>query len=89
MTQMGRYCKAYPIERLAEFPGWPDRLKPAPAEASAGQEPAPHDYLYLQENFTVTEGIFLDEGVVFDEVSPECIEFCRATLKFEAPSDRE
>jgi hypothetical protein len=41
------------------------------------------DYVYLQGNFTVTDGIFIDENVIFDEVTPEWIEFCRNVLGYE------
>ncbi|PYS87925.1 MAG: hypothetical protein DMF64_21850 [Acidobacteria bacterium] len=91
MTHIGKYCKAYEVARLAGFPGWPDKLRLLPPEAAAspGAEPAPNDYLYLQENFTVTAGIFLGEDVVFDEVTTAWIDFCRTTLKFEVPPDVE
>ena len=26
------------------------------------------DFLYLQENFTLTDGIFIDENIVFDDI---------------------
>ena len=43
------------------------------------------DFLYLQENFIVTDGIFIDENVIFDNVTPEWIDFCVNVLKFEVP----
>src|SRR5258706_14550928 len=66
MAKMGRYLKAYPLDRLREYPGWDA------AAIYAGDRP----YLYLQENYTVTQGIFLDEDVVFDRVTPEWTTFC-------------
>jgi hypothetical protein len=44
------------------------------------------DHLYLQENFVVTDGIFIDENIIFDDVTPEWMDFCENTLKFEVPS---
>ena len=44
------------------------------------------DFLYLQENFVVTDGIFIDENVIFDNVTPEWIDFCKRVLKFEVPN---
>lgn len=76
MKKMGKYCKAYEIEKLMEFPGWAENVKNTNGQASGG-------FYYLQENFTATDGIFLDENVVFDAVTPEWVEFCRDTLKFE------
>ncbi len=92
MATMGSYCKAYPVGRLREFGGWSEKtenLRPA-GEPGAGGDAGPRslgdeDFLYLQENFTVTDGIFLDEAVVFDQVSPEWVEFCKNTLRFEVP----
>jgi hypothetical protein len=33
----------------------------------------------------VTDGIFLDENIIFDEVTPEWMDFCTNTLKFDIP----
>ncbi len=87
MKKMGKYCKAYEITKLMEFPGWAENVKNIEPQASSdgeiAKEQAPRDFYYLQENFTVTDGIFLDENVVFDAVTPEWVEFCRDTFKFE------
>jgi hypothetical protein len=87
MKKMGKYCKAYEVKRLMEFPGWAEKVKKIETKGNGNGETAteraPSDFYYLQENFTVTDGIFLDEDVVFDAVTPEWIEFCRDTLKFE------
>jgi hypothetical protein len=75
MTKLGRYVKAYPVERLRAFPQW----------AELATEPADRPYLYVQENYTVTDGIFQDEGVVFDRVTPEWVAFCTDQLGFAMP----
>ncbi len=74
MSKMGKYCKAYPTERFRGYPNWAEKM-----QSSRG-------HLFLQENFVVTDGIFLDERIVFDEVSSEWMEFCKNTLQFEVPS---
>ena len=33
-----------------------------------------------RRNFTVTDGIFIDENIIFSDVTPEWIEFCRNVL---------
>lgn len=43
---------------------------------------ADSDYLFLQENYVVTDGIFKDQHVIFDAVTPEWISFCNTTLDF-------
>ena len=34
-----------------------------------GRQLTENDFLYLQENFQVTDGIFIDENIVFAEVT--------------------
>jgi len=90
MTQMGRYCKAYPVARFREYEKWENKAqgntdgKNADAETTEGSS-VEGGYLYLQENYTVTEGIFIDENIVFDEVTPEWLDFCQHKLNFEVP----
>jgi|HubBroStandDraft_1064217.scaffolds.fasta_scaffold00621_6 hypothetical protein len=101
MSNMGRYCKAYPAEAFRAYPGWSEKVAPlhitaeeaaeaAEAEnngnANAAEGPAELDYYYLQEDYTVTAGIFLEEDVAFDAVTPEWKEFCTNTLNFEIPN---
>jgi hypothetical protein len=93
MAKVGRYLKAYPIARFREFSGWTENAQNARPEDQNGEGPeaaAPRpltdsDFLYLQEDYTVTDGIFLDQNIIFDQVTPEWIEFCENTLKFEIP----
>ena len=85
MSKMGRYCKAYPIAKLHEFSDWAKYYRgPEKAVDSVNSE---EDYLFLQENFTVTKGIFLDEEIVFDNVTSEWEDFWKNTLNFEVPAD--
>jgi len=43
------------------------------------------DFLYLQENYVVTDGIFKDENIIFDKVTLAWKDFCDNTLLFEIP----
>jgi len=91
MTTLGKHCRAYPLSRLREFPGWtekPENARRIEKELHGETVQAPRDltnadYVYLQGNFTVTDGIFIDDNVIFDEVTPEWIEFCRNVLGYE------
>lgn len=76
MPEMARYMKAYPVERLREFPEW----------HGTAHELADRPFLYLQDNYSVTGGIFLDEEVVFNQVTPQWVEFCTSVLQFEIPN---
>lgn len=90
MTTLGKHCRAYPLSRLREFPGWTEkpenartiRKEVAGEIVQARRDLTDADYVYLQSNFTVTDGIFIDENVIFDEVTPEWTEFCRKDLGY-------
>jgi hypothetical protein len=41
----------------------------------------------MSTNFTVTDGIFIDENTIFDKVTPEWIEYCRTVLGLNHPAD--
>ena len=91
MTTLGKNCRAYPLSRLRQFPGWtqnPENTRLVTTEIDGDIVEAPRqltdeDYVYLQANFTVTDGIFIDENVIFDAVTPEWIAFCRNVLGYE------
>ena len=95
MATMGKYCKAYSVKKLREFSGWTERAENARKEKQKGADGkevevtrilTDNDYLYLQENHVVTDGIFKDENIIFDQVTPEWIVYCHEVLKFEIPS---
>jgi hypothetical protein len=95
MTTMGKYCKAYSLKKLREFCGWTERTENTRQEKQKGTDGkevevtralTDNDYLYLQENYVVTDGIFKDENIIFDQVTPEWIAYCHEGLKFEIPS---
>ncbi|HKG20610.1 MAG TPA: hypothetical protein VKC34_01815 [Blastocatellia bacterium] len=93
MGKMGRYCKAYPVSSLREFSGWTENLQNLRKEkrqvdgeeAEATRDLVENDFFYLQENYVVTDGIFIEENIIFDDVTPEWISFCKETLKFQVP----
>ena len=96
MAEMSKYCKAYYIKELRAFDGWAEKAENArPEETDNGETVArtltDDDFLYLQENYVVTDGIFKDENIIFDGVTPDWIEYCQTTLEFEIPeyADRE
>ena len=90
MATMGRYCKAYPLERLRAFPGWYEaagHARPDDGDPAAGPRALTGDaVVYVQEDYTVTDGIFRDEHVLFDAVTPEWKTFCHDVLHFEIPA---
>lgn len=93
MANLGKYCKAYPVKRLREFSGWVENLQnlradraPATTAADAdSKQLTDDDYLYVQEDFNVTDGVFIDANIIFDDVTPEWKDFCVNILAFEVP----
>lgn len=89
MAILGKYCKAYPLSRLRQFPGWNEIAENAKrirkeVNGEIVEEPrklTDADYVYVQKNFTVTDGIFIDENIIFSDVTPEWIEFCEKLLQ--------
>ena len=93
MNTLGKYCRASPLSLLRQFPGWTEKSENARTirkEVNGDTVEAPRDltdedYVYLQGNFTVTDGIFIDQNVIFDDVTPEWIEFCRNVVGYQPP----
>jgi hypothetical protein len=91
MAKMGKYCKAYPISRLRAYPRWSENTTNSRVETQVieGKESevrrdlGDDDYLYLQENFVVTDGIFIDQNIIFDNVTDDWKEFCKSALAFD------
>jgi hypothetical protein len=90
MAKMGKYCKAYPITRLRAYPHWSENTTNSRMETQVIDDKESEvrralgddDYLYLQENFVVTDGIFIDQHIIFDNVTDEWKEFCKNVLAF-------
>jgi hypothetical protein len=95
MTTLGKYCKSFPLQRFREFPGWCENLRNARRirqiidgeKVEVARELSDADYLYLQENFTVTDSIFIDENIIFDTVTSDWVDFCETVLGVKFPSD--
>lgn len=85
MATMGKYCKAYPIQKLRQFSQWAEntdntrkeKKEVDGKELEINRELTDDDFLYLQENYVVTDGIFKDENIIFDNVTPEWKDFCK------------
>jgi len=88
MTLIGKYCKPYPLSLLRQFPGWTEKAENARTirqevdgeMVAATRQLTDTVYVYVHSDFTVTDGIFIDENVIFSDVTPEWIAFCRTVL---------
>ena len=97
MAKLGKFCKAHLLQKLREFPGWKEDAHNARKvwkeidgeRQEVVRELLGTDYLYLQDDFTVTDGIFMGENIIFSDVTPEWIEFCRNTLAFHVGPEQQ
>ena len=91
--KMGKYCKAYPITKFREYRNWTEKLENARKEKKiidgkeeeVGRKLSNKSHLYLQENYFVTDGIYLDENIIFDGVTPGWKKYCNNELDFKIP----
>lgn len=96
MATIGKYCKSYKLSRLRQFPGWTEKsenarsvkMEVAGEIVEVPRELTDDDYLYLHVDFTVTDGIFIDENIIFNNVTPEWIEFCKVVLGQTYPREK-
>lgn len=94
MPTLGKYSKAYPLRLFRQFPDWTENLKNARKirkeidgqTVEVERELSDSVYLYLQENFTVTDSIFVDENIIFNDVSAAWIDFCLNVLGVQFPT---
>jgi hypothetical protein len=93
MSKVGQYCKAYPASLLRKYSHWTENSANVRKEQNivdgdvveTGRILTDDDVLYLQENYVVTDGIFLNENIIFDHVNDEWQEYCRSALNFQTP----
>lgn len=96
-----KYCKAYHLGDLRKFPrwtegriNWKEKKEPERDKAKAkdgngnGDGPFLDDkVVFIHQDFTVTESMWHNENVLFNEVDPDWKEFCAGSLQFKVPDD--
>lgn len=78
---MRKYCKAYPLHELRQYQDWQEK------PVVNGSELSDDTIVYLWDDFTVVESPVLEQGNLFDTVTPAWQDFCQQTLKFSIPED--
>jgi len=88
-----KYCKAYYLRDLRKFVAWSesrinwkeneDQKKDSPGVA----EFADDSIVFIHQDFTVTESMWQNENVIFNQDSSEWRTFCTNTLEFKVPDD--
>jgi ankyrin repeat protein len=84
-----KYCKAHHMSDFRQFAGWSEgriNWKKSAGEAE-NQQFADDDVVFLHEDYTVTQSIWSNENVIFNNVTPEWQDFCNNVLGFKVPDD--
>ena len=95
MAEIGKYCKAYLVRDLLKFPDWlagvaianlrPETRVEEGREVEVRRDALKEDdILYIHEDFTVTDGIYLGEHVVYEAGGDDWKRFCEEVLAFTA-----
>jgi hypothetical protein len=80
MSNLSAYCKAYPLEHLRAYAHWADAHRGHTADGYG-------DFAFVHDNYEVTGGIFVDDDVIFRDITPEWVAFCSSELDFKVPED--
>lgn len=94
MSTLGKHCKGYPLKLLRQFPRWTENRKNARRVrkeidgeiVEVHRDLTDSTYLYLQEDFTVTDSIFVNENIIFNNVTVEWIDYCLNVLGVQFPT---
>jgi hypothetical protein len=75
---MQKYCKAYHLKDLRQFPLWQEPHQ---------EELTEDTVVYLWDDLTVVKSPLLAGQVLWQSATPEWKAFCRETLLFAIPED--
>lgn len=80
---MRKYSKAYYLKDLRQFEGWKE------LDREDSDELQDDTIVFVQDNHTVVKDCFEEEDYIFNDVTPEWIEFLEKKLDppFEIPED--
>lgn len=91
-----KYCKAYHLSDFRQFPNWTEskiNWKEKDDDGAASKRGRDESVLsgdqvvFIHQDYTVTESMWHNENVIFNQVTPEWVEFCTTSLKFKVPDD--
>jgi ankyrin repeat protein len=83
------YCKAYHLRDLRQFAEWSEsriNWKNHPDDKEDSEFDA-DDVVFLHQDYTVSQSIWSNENVIFNNVTPEWQDFCSSVLNFRVPDD--
>lgn len=90
-----KYCKPYQLHDLRKYPGWSesrinwktDKNDNSAADGDINEPFTDDRVVFIHQDFTVTESIWHDENVIFNNVDAAWKEFCSNVLNFKVPDD--
>jgi hypothetical protein len=83
-----RYCRAYHLTDMQQFPNWfEDGIETPGAGQEDQADDCPRDIVFVHQDYTVTGSRWPGEEVIFNRVTPEWVSFCFNTLGFRVPDD--
>jgi hypothetical protein len=90
---MGKYCRAYHLRDMRKYNKWKENTQNARKEKNEidGQEIegirtlTDDSIVYLQENYFVTDDVYKEQNILFDDVTPKWKEYCETKLEFKIP----
>jgi len=92
-----KYCKAYRLRDFRKFSGWTEskinwtedksNTDDGDETGTGDKELADDDVAFIHQDFTVTQSMWHNENVIFNEVTPDWKEFCTEVLEFKVPTD--
>lgn len=87
-----KYCKAYYLKDLRRFTSWSEARinwkKGGSDQNGDDQDPFTEDkVVFIHQDFTVTESVWHDENVIFNQIDSGWQEFCANDLAFRVPDD--
>jgi len=87
-----QYCKAYHLGSLRKYPAWNEtrvNWKKNMGKNNDEEESLFNDekIVFIHHDYTVTESVWHNENVIFNQPDSEWEEFCATSLKFWIPDD--
>jgi uncharacterized protein len=92
VEQTRRYCMACYLRDLRQYPAWEERRinwkYKAENDNDVGEENFLDDKIvFIHQDFSVTESIWHNENIIFNNVDSAWERFCTDFLKFKVPND--
>jgi len=83
-----KYCKAYHLKDFRQFASWSEgRINWKKSADADDTQLGDDDVVFLHEDYTVTQSIWSNENVIFNNVTSEWEDFCDTVLGFKVPDD--